>query len=184
MRILGVDPGSSATGFGVVERRGSEIVWIAHGTIRTPAGRPLSERLACIQAELRSAVEAHAPERAVVERVFVSANVRSALVLGQARGAILAVLGEGGIPVDELAAREIKKAVTGTGDAVKSQVQQMVGRLLDLPKPPPQDAADALAAALCRAQMGRLAGLDLPAPSRRRRTRSRRQLVPQPRTPS
>ena len=99
-------------------------------------------------------------------------NPRSALVLGQARGAILATLGGEEIPVDELAAREIKKAVTGAGSADKHQVQTMVALLLKLPSPPAQDAADALAAAIARAQMGRLAGLGVG------RRRSRRDLVP------
>lgn len=172
MRILGIDPGSSATGYGVVERSGSKVTWVAHGTIRTSARAPLSERLAVIHRELREAIVLHRPERAVVERVFVSVNPRSALVLGHARGAILAALGGEGIAVDELAAREIKKAVTGIGNADKAQVQTMVARLLDLAPPPPQDAADALAAAVARAQMGRLAGLGVG------RRRTRRNLVP------
>jgi crossover junction endodeoxyribonuclease RuvC len=179
MRILGIDPGSSTTGYGLVEKGAAGgIVHVAHGTIRTPAKRPLSERLAAIQRELRVAIGEYAPDRAVVERVFVSTNVRSALVLGMARGAILATLGTDGIPVDELTAREIKKAVTGTGAAEKAQVQAMVVRLLDLSRAPAQDAADALAAAICRAQMGRLAELDIPVRSRRTRARSRRNLRP------
>jgi crossover junction endodeoxyribonuclease RuvC len=180
MRILGVDPGSNATGYGIVERTRGAIVHVTHGTIRTPSGCPLEERLAVLYRRLSEAVREHAPERAVVERVFVAHNARSAIVLGQARGAILASLGAEGVPVDELSAREIKKAVTGTGAAEKSQVQQMVKRLLSLPKAPAQDAADALAAAVCRAQMGRLAGLDIPARSRRSRSRSRRTLVVDP----
>jgi crossover junction endodeoxyribonuclease RuvC len=184
MRILGIDPGSSATGYGVVERSAGGIVHIAHGTIRTPNGRPLEERLAVLYRELSAAVDEYRPERAVVERVFVAANARSAIVLGQARGALLAVLGVAGVPVDEFTPREIKKAVTGSGAADKIQVQDMVTRLLSLAAAPPQDAADALAAALCRAQMGRLAGLDLPARSRRPRARSRRTLVPNPKTGS
>ena len=166
MRVLGVDPGSRATGWGVVERSSGGVRYIAHGTIRTSAG-PLEVRLAQIFRQLGEAIEAHRPERAVVERVFVASNPRSALVLGQARGAVLAAIGSAGVPVDELAAKEIKKAVTGVGSADKAQVQAMVARLLSLPSPPQQDAADALAAALCRAQMGRLAGLT-PRSSRRR----------------
>jgi len=185
MRILGIDPGSIATGWGVVERAGSDIAHVAHGTIRLAPRKPLSERLAVLQRELQSAIRTHAPGCAVVERVFVANNARSALVLGQARGAILAALGEAGLPVDELAPREIKKAMTGSGAAEKAQVQAMVTRLLRLPKPPSQDAADALAAALCRAQMGRLASLDTPLRSRRSGVRSRRSLVttPGPRNP-
>lgn len=185
MRILGIDPGSNATGYGVVERRGGCIVHVGHGTIRTPARRSLPERLAALQRGLRAALLEYAPELAVVEQVFVATNVRSALVLGQARGAILATLGDGGVPVDELAAREVKKAVTGTGSAEKGQVQYMVARLLALTEPLPRDAADALAVALCRAQMGPLAALGRPSSSRRSRVRSRRNLLaPGPRSPS
>lgn len=169
MRFLGLDPGSATTGYGVVDRVGADIVHVAHGTIRVGTTDPLPERLARIQHQLRRVLDEHAPERAVVERVFVAANPHSALVLGHARGVILAVLGAAGIAVDELAAREIKKAIVGTGRADKSQIQSMVRRLLDLPAPPPQDAADALAAAMCRAQMGRLAGLGLGTRSRRSR---------------
>jgi crossover junction endodeoxyribonuclease RuvC len=187
MRILGIDPGSSVTGYGIVERGRRGIVHIAHGTIRSPAKRPLADRLAAIQVQLQRTIGEYAPDRAVVERVFVSTNVRSALVLGQARGAILAALGSSGIPVDELTPREIKKAVTGAGGAEKSQVQDMVTRLLGLAEAPPQDAADALAAALCRAQMGRLAALDIQSRSRRSRGgRARRRRTPAstPGTPS
>lgn len=170
MRVLGVDPGSRATGWGVVERLGSRVSHVAHGTIRTAAG-PLELRLAQIVRQLGEAIDAHRPELAVVERVFVASNPRSALVLGQARGAALAAIGAAGLPVDELAAKEVKKAVTGVGSADKAQVQAMVARLLSLPSPPPQDAADALAAALCRAQMGRLAGLTRRTSRRHRRPR-------------
>jgi len=174
MRILGIDPGSNATGYGVVERVAGRIVHVSHGTIRPPAKQSLAARLAAIQRELHAAVEAQRPDRAVVESVFVARNVNSALVLGQARGAVLATLGSHGIPVDELAARQIKKAVTGAGGADKAHVQAMVARLLELSRPPARDAADALAAAICRAQMGRLAELDL-----RPRSRRRRRLAPQ-----
>ena len=178
MRILGIDPGSNVTGYGVVERGPGGIVHVAHGTIRTTARRPLEERLATILGEVGVAVAEYAPDRAVVERVFLSQNVRSALVLGQARGAVLAALGSAGIPVDELTPREVKKAVTGAGGAEKFQVQDMVKRLLGLPEVPPEDAADALAAAICRAQIGRFAGLDRSSPSRRRS--ARRSLHPGP----
>lgn len=175
MRILGIDPGSSATGYGVVERVAARIVHVAHGTIRPSARQPLEKRLATIQRELCAAIELHRPDRAVVERVFVARNAGAALVLGQARGAILATLGGRDLPVDELAARQIKKAITGVGGAEKVQIQEMVMRLLELPSRPGPDAADALAAAISRAQMGRLAELDIPVRSRPRR---RRTLVP------
>jgi crossover junction endodeoxyribonuclease RuvC len=175
IRILGVDPGSVATGYGIVERVRGTIVHVAHGTIRPPARAPLAERLAHIQRDLQTTLIEYAPHRAAVESVFVSVNARSALVLGQARGAILATLGTAGVPVDELATRTIKKAVTGMGGAEKDQVQAMVSRLLGLERPPAQDAADALAVALCRAQMRPMADLRTPARGRRRpRTAARR----------
>jgi crossover junction endodeoxyribonuclease RuvC len=171
MRILGIDPGSSVTGYGVVERADGAIRHIAHGTIRTSAGSPLEVRLATIHTGVRAAVAEHSPSHAIVERVFVGTNVRSALVLGQARGAVLAALGEAAIPVEELAPRELKQAITGMGGADKHQVRAMVVRLLALEVSPPLDASDALAMAMCRAQMGRLAGLGVKP---RRSSRSRR----------
>jgi crossover junction endodeoxyribonuclease RuvC len=175
MRVLGIDPGSSVTGYGVVERHEGVLRHVAHGTIRTRAGAPLSTRLATIQQGVRDAVATHAPTHAVVERVFVGVNVRSALVLGQARGAVLAALGEALIPVEELAAREIKQAVTGMGGADKHQVRTMVVRMLELAAPPALDASDALAMAMCRAQMGKLAALGV-KPRRRSKTRRLRTL--------
>jgi crossover junction endodeoxyribonuclease RuvC len=164
-----VDPGSVVTGYGIVERASGGIVHVAHGTIRPPARASLACRLAHIQRDLRAAVVDYAPDRAAVECVFVAVNSRSALVLGQARGAILAALGEAELPVDELAAREVKQAVTGTGGADKEQVQAMVVRLLALEHPPATDASDALAVALCRAQRGRMPD---GVRSRRRRRRA------------
>jgi len=159
MRILGIDPGSNVTGYGVVDTQlGGRASHVAHGTLRPARSAPLAGRLATIQAGLREVIHLHAPNLAVVEQVFVSASARSALVLGQARGAALAELGAAGIVVEELAPRQIKLAVAGSGAAGKAQVQAMVQRLLGLDRQPAQDAADALAAALCRAHQGRLAG--------------------------
>jgi crossover junction endodeoxyribonuclease RuvC len=169
MRILGIDPGSTATGFGVVERVAGRVIHVAHGTLRPPRGASLAQRLSFLHESVSQQITRHEPELAVVERVFVAASPHSALVLGQARGAILAALAAAGLEVGELAAREVKKAVTGTGAASKSQVQGMVARLLELDAEPPSDAADALAVAICRAHMGRLAGMDLRGSSRRRR---------------
>jgi crossover junction endodeoxyribonuclease RuvC len=174
MRILGVDPGSTVTGFGIVERvrDGSRhFVHVAHGTIRPPRGADLPQRLEFIRQRLCEVIAEHAPEQAAVERVFVAANVRSALVLGQARGVVLAALAQAGLAIDEISAREVKKAVTGSGDADKKQVQAMVARLLSLASEPPSDAADALAIALHRAQAGRLAGLGVRTRTRPRRRR-------------
>jgi crossover junction endodeoxyribonuclease RuvC len=167
-RILGVDPGSSVTGFGVVERCGVRIRHLAHGTLRAARGASLAERLAAIQAGLSAAIAAHAPEVAVVERVFAGRSARSALVLGHARGVALATAAAAGLPVMEYTAPEIKLAVTGNGAAEKRQVQAMVERLLALDVAPALDAADALAAAICHAHRGPLAALAIGARARLR----------------
>ena len=169
MRVLGVDPGSGATGFGLIERKGGAIRHLRHGVLRPPRGAGLAERLNFLHRELLAIVAFEAPEIAVVERVFIAANPHSALVLGQARGAILASLGASGVRVTELAARQVKKAVTGSGAADKAQMQMMVARLLSLDAAPPTDAADALALALTYAGAGPLA--ELPLRGRRRNTR-------------
>jgi crossover junction endodeoxyribonuclease RuvC len=167
MRVLGIDPGSNVTGFGVVERRGASVVHVAHGTLRTPCGAPLASRLAALHAGLAQAIAAHRPDVAAVERIFAGRSARSALVLGHARGVALATAAAEGLPVHEYGASEIKQAVAGSGAAEKRQVQAMVTRLLGLAVAPALDAADALAAALCHAHRGRLAALTPP------RTRSR-----------
>jgi crossover junction endodeoxyribonuclease RuvC len=148
MRILGIDPGSVATGWGVVERLGSGCAHVAHGTVRPRRGTELPTRLADLHAAITRVVATHAPEHVVVERVFVGRSVRSALVLGQARGAVLAALAGSGLGIEEVTAQHVKLAVTGSGAAEKAQVQAMVKRLLALAETPPRDAADALAAAL------------------------------------
>ena len=169
MRVLGVDPGSGATGFGLIERKGGAIQHLRHGVLRPPRGADLAERLNFLHRELLAIMTLDRPEIVVVERVFIATNPRSALVLGQARGAILASLGAAGVRVAELAARQVKKAVTGSGAADKAQMQMMVARLLSLDTPPPTDAADALALALTYAGAGPLA--ELPVRRRRRNTR-------------
>ena len=152
MRILGIDPGSLVTGYGVVERRGAGLHHVAHGTLRPPRVAPLAARLAAIHAGIAAVIESHAPVLVVVEKVFVAANPRAALVLGQARGVVLAAAAAAGVRVDELSPQAVKLAVVGTGAAQKLQVQRMVQRLLALEERPAQDAADALAAAWCAAQ--------------------------------
>jgi crossover junction endodeoxyribonuclease RuvC len=169
MRILGIDPGSSVTGYGVVERVGANLVHLTHGTVRPPKSQELAMRLAAIQSGLAEVIEAHAPDLAVVEQVFLSSSPRSALILGQARGAVLAAVAAAGLPVEEYSAREIKQAVVGSGAAAKAQVQLMVKRILQLEGKPSQDAADALAAAICRAHRGQFADLARGTPRRRSR---------------
>lgn len=167
MRILGVDPGSNATGVGLIDRNGSRVTHVHHAVLRPPSGAELSLRLDFLHRELAAVVDEFGPEVAIVERVFLASNPRSALVLGQARGALLACLGSAGVRVAEIAAREAKKAITGAGGADKQQMQSMVTRLLGLEKVPATDAADALALALSHA--GALA--DLPTRGRRRNHR-------------
>jgi crossover junction endodeoxyribonuclease RuvC len=171
MRIIGIDPGSSATGFGVVEGSGSRIAHVAHGVVRTNSGWSLADRLAEIHRGLGEVLAQYRPEMAVIEQVFVALNPRSAVVLGQARGAALVALSGACIPVAEISSREVKKAVTGSGAAGKADVQAMVVRLLGLSEIPPSDAADALAMAICRVRAGRLVDLGV-RPRSRRRTRS------------
>jgi crossover junction endodeoxyribonuclease RuvC len=170
MRILGIDPGSAATGFGVVDSDSGKLVHVAHGTLRPPRSSPIASRLHYLHDAVAAVVGDYAPDAAAVEQVFVSISPRSALVLGQARGAALAALSAGGAAVIEYSASRIKLAVTGSGRAGKRQVQQMVRRLLELDRLPPSDAADALAAAICHANAGRLGALAIEAPTRARRS--------------
>jgi len=166
MRILGLDPGSIATGYGLVERRGTRVVHITHGTLRPPRGLALPERLAFLYREIARMLDEHRPELAAIERIFAGRSVRAALVLGQARGVALAAIAATGIPISEVSPQQVKLAVTGSGAAEKTQVQGMVRRLLALAAAPPRDAADALAAALCCAQQGRLWTLQQGHPTR------------------
>ena len=154
MIILGVDPGSHATGFGVI-RTGPVARMLAGGVIRTSSGAPLPERLATIHASLVEVIAAEAPDVMVVESLFNARNPRSALILGHARGVILLAGAQAGLPIHEYAPRDVKKAVTGNGAAAKEQVRFMVMRLLGLREEPPLDQSDALAAALAYAGRSR-----------------------------
>jgi crossover junction endodeoxyribonuclease RuvC len=168
MRILGIDPGSNVTGYGVVERAGGRLRHVAHGTLALPRGSSVPARLAALHAALGQVIRDHAPDAAVVEQVFVAASPRSALVLGEARGVALAAVAAAGVPVFEYGARAIKLAVAGSGAAGKPEVQRMVCALLALEATPVSDAADALAAAICHVR-----GASLPAGARRRSARGR-----------
>lgn len=147
-RVLGVDPGSRFTGYGVIDAGALQSRHVASGVIRV-AGEGVAERLRCIADALRAIADEYAPDELAVERVFVSRNADSALKLGQARGAALVAVA--GIPVFEYAASRVKQAVTGSGKAPKEQVQHMVRVLLSLARPARPDEADALAVALCHA---------------------------------
>jgi crossover junction endodeoxyribonuclease RuvC len=154
VRILGVDPGSRRTGFGVIECRGADYVHVAHGCLNV-GGALMAERLRLIFDGLQALIAEHQPAEVAVERVFVNRNVESALKLGQARGAALCAVPKG-LPVFEYAPRAIKLALAGSGAAEKSQVAHMITTLLGLPKRIGPDASDALAVAVCHAHSRRL----------------------------
>ncbi|MCG9125617.1 crossover junction endodeoxyribonuclease RuvC [Laribacter hongkongensis] len=150
-RLLGIDPGSRITGFGVIDLVGSQRVYVASGCIRTRAGAPLTERIKTLLDGLSEVVAAYQPGEAAVEQVFVNVNPSATLMLGQARGAVLSALVLAGLPISEYTALQVKQSVVGHGKADKEQVQHMVVRLLGLTGTPQADAADALAVALCHA---------------------------------
>lgn len=147
---LGIDPGLSRCGYGVVARRPAGLDTVTAGVITTPASDPLHERLAALFSELRSLVAEVKPDVVVVERVLFQANARTAMAVGQASGLALLVAAQAGCPVVQYSPNEVKQAVAGYGAATKQQVQRMVQTLLRLPNMPrPPDTADALALALC-----------------------------------
>ena len=158
MRILGIDPGLRVTGFGVLDKEGQQLNYVASGCIKIPEGE-LPERLKTILNSLREVIAQHQPDQVAVEKVFVNVNPQSTLLLGQARGAAIcaAVLAE--LPVAEYTALQVKQAVVGNGHAKKEQVQEMVKRLLKLTGTPSPDAADALACAICHAHGGQGLGV-------------------------
>ncbi len=150
MIILGVDPGSHATGFGAIAT-GPVVRMLGGGVIRTKTAAPLPERLLTIHDRLAEAIEEHRPDVVAVENLFNAKNARSSLILGHARGVILLVGARAGCEVAEYAPREVKKALTGNGAAQKEQVRFMVMRLLNLKSEPALDQSDALAVALAHA---------------------------------
>jgi crossover junction endodeoxyribonuclease RuvC len=154
LRILGIDPGLRVTGFGIIEKTGNRLGYLASGCIRTDAADALPARLGTIHAGLAELLVQYAPDQAAVEIVFVNVNPQSTLLLGQARGAAITALVAGGLEVAEYTALQVKQAVVGNGHADKIQVQHMVRRLLSLPGNPNPDAADALACAIAHAHGG------------------------------
>lgn len=157
MIVLGVDPGTATTGYGVVEERDGELGLVACGVVTTPAGQPLPVRLQTIYRELLELVKMHRPAAGAIEKLFFGKNVRTAISVGQARGVALLALADAGLTIGEYTPLEIKQSVTGYGGADKHQVQEMVRALLNLAEiPRPDDAADGLAVAICHLHAMRL----------------------------
>ncbi|HCE40142.1 MAG: crossover junction endodeoxyribonuclease RuvC [Alcanivorax sp.] len=150
--LMGIDPGSRHTGYGIIEQVGNRSTVVDFGTIST-RGSEMAPRLGEIFTGLRQVIALHRPDEVGIEKVFMARNPDSALKLGQARGAALTAVVQGGVPVFEYSARQVKQAVVGRGGAEKVQVAEMVRHLLKLDKRPQSDAADALAIALCHAHM-------------------------------
>ncbi|MFC3531668.1 crossover junction endodeoxyribonuclease RuvC [Vogesella facilis] len=150
-RILGIDPGSRITGFGVIDVIGNQRHYVASGAIRTPPGATLAERIKVLVHGIHQVIDTYQPTESALEQVFVNVNPAATLMLGQARGACMTALVLRDLPVAEYTALQVKQSVVGQGKAPKEQVQYMVVRMLDLSGTPQADAADALAVALTHA---------------------------------
>ncbi len=171
MRVLGIDPGSLSTGYGVVLKGGGSLTHLCHGVVRLDKGSPLSERLLTISEAIKGVIEEFRPDAAAIETIFFGKNVRSAITLGHARGVSMLSAASFGLEVFEYDPRTIKQAVTGYGNATKDQVQRMVKALLKTPDIARPDAADALATAICHinhfrkgVSSGRERGIRTPLP--------------------
>lgn len=151
MRLIGLDPGLRHTGWGVIDVEGNRLRFVAAGAVSTDPGMELSRRLAALARDLRAVIALHRPDEAAVEETFVNKNPESTLKLGLARGVVLLVPAEAGLPVGEYSANHVKKSIVGAGHAEKSQVAMMVARLLPGSGAHGADAADALAVAICHA---------------------------------
>lgn len=152
MIILGIDPGTQITGYGLIEQNGSHAHAVDSGCLSTTRSQPMSERLSYLFGELEKLISHYHPDVVVIEQAFFAKNASSALKLGQCRGIAMLAAARAGLPVYEYSPRTIKQAVTGSGQASKEQIQKMVQILLKLPEAAAPDASDALAAALCHAQ--------------------------------
>jgi crossover junction endodeoxyribonuclease RuvC len=152
MIVIGVDPGAANTGFGVVRTAGERLIALDGGVIETPPGMPAEQRLAEIHRSLAELIEWHEPKAMALEEIYFGRNVGSAVGVGQARGVAMLAAAQRRLPCFDYTPQAIKKAVCGSGQAQKAQVQEMVASLLSLPEPPESDhAADALAVAMCHA---------------------------------
>lgn len=154
LRILGIDPGLRITGFGIIDKTGQKLVYVASGCVKSVDTDPLPQRLKTLIDGIGEVIATWQPAEAAIEKVFVNVNPQSTLRLGEARGAAIAALVAAHLPVAEYTALQIKQAVVGHGKAAKEQVGHMVMRLLQLPGEPSKDAADALACAICHAHGG------------------------------
>ncbi len=150
MRVLGVDPGSRRTGYGVIDVQGSRLKYVAHGVI-SPSPQAFDKRLSILFERLTGVIQSYAPEKAAMEDVFMAKNAASALKLGQARGALIVACAQAGLDVAPYSPTSVKQALVGFGRAEKQQVQHMVKLLINPPGKLQEDAADALAVAICHA---------------------------------
>ena len=148
--ILGIDPGIADTGYGIIREESGKLSCLTYGTIKTLSTQNLSERLAVLNVELDKIIKKYQPQAAAIEQLFFNKNVRTALIVGQARGVALLTLVNNNLPITEFTPSQVKQAVSSYGKASKAQVQKMVKMILKLEKlPQPDDAADALAVAIC-----------------------------------
>ena len=178
MRVLGIDPGSRITGYGLVEQQGSRLLHIDNGAIFTDRATDFPDRLRMVFEGISRVIAEYRPEVVAIEDVFVSENVRSALKLGQARGAAIAAAVHAGLPVAEYTASQVKQAVVGQGRAGKDQVQRMLKMLLGLTEVAQSDASDALAVAVCHINSYHLREKTGPAVAVSRRSSSWRNYRP------
>ena len=155
-RILGIDPGTHITGYGLVKKSGSEFIHIDNGCIIAKRAHAIPDRLNEIYEGLRAALEKYKPDVVAIEEAFFAKNPASALRIGEGRGVAILAATQCGLPVYEYSTREVKQAITGFGQATKEQVQQMIKRILKLPEVAQVDASDALAVAICHLQSFRL----------------------------
>jgi crossover junction endodeoxyribonuclease RuvC len=156
MRVLGVDPGSRITGYGIITKEGSRLLHVDNGAIFTDSSKDFPQRLQKIYSDLTGIIELYRPDAMAVENIFFATNAQSALKLGQARGAAIVAGVNAGLPVFEYTALQVKQAVVGHGRAAKEQVQKMLKVLLNLPEIAQEDASDALAVAICHAHSANL----------------------------
>lgn len=168
MRILGIDPGTRITGYGIIEQQGNRLLHVDNGAIVTRSSDPLALRLRTIHAQIVQIIEQYRPETMAIEEIFIAQNPQSALKLGHARGSAMLAGINAGLEVHEYTALQVKSAVVGYGKAAKLQVQQMVRTLLHLPECAQEDASDALAVAICHANSRGINQQLLKAVNRRR----------------